>query len=207
MRRQTNWQAQWHCKHDCNLAAELEHAQPVLRLCLFFNLHKGHLRRSLVEISERHAIERECEKLINRFYYLFNQDMSLVADMFTEEGVMSLGGWKLGPGPEVMKAPLHAGSKNMLDGVEVVLNTVSNVVVDAIDEDTAKGMSCDTFWEHGYYDGDLQGRPAPITSPIGINIWEDEFRCENGEWKFSSRVMKPVFNNKVWKLQRKRRGQ
>ena len=43
--------------------------------------------------TEQHAIEHECTKLINRFYYLFNQDMSLVADMFTDDGVMLLGRW------------------------------------------------------------------------------------------------------------------
>ena len=158
-----------------------------------------------MEMSERHAIEHECTKLINRFYYLFNEDMALVADMFTEDGELYLGPWKLGPGPEPMRAPLHAGSKNMLEGVEVVLNTVSNVIVDVVDENTAIGKSCDTFWEHGYYDGNLEGRPAPVTSPIGINIWEDEFKCENGEWKFSKRQMNAVFNNKIWKLQRVRR--
>jgi hypothetical protein len=158
-----------------------------------------------VERSERHAIEHECEKLINRFYYLFNEDMSLVADMFTDDGYLILGKWELGPGPEPMKAPLHAGSKNMMEGVEVVLNTVSNVLVDVIDENNAIGRSRDTFWEHGYYDGDLQGRPAPITSPIGINEWQDEFKCVDGEWKFYKRTMTGVFNNKVWKLQRVRR--
>jgi hypothetical protein len=158
-----------------------------------------------VDRIERHAIEHECTKLINRFYYLFNQDMSLVADMFTDDGVMMLGRWQVGPGPESMKEPLHRGSKNMLEGVEVVLNTVSNVVVDVINESSATGMSCDTFWEHGYYDGDLQGTPAPISAPIGINTWHDEFRCVAGEWKFSKRQMKAVFNNKAWKLQKIRR--
>ena len=70
---------------------------------------------------ERHAIEHECEKLINRFYYLFNDDMSFVADLFTEDGYLILGKWALGPGPDAMRAPLHAGSKNMLAGVEVCL--------------------------------------------------------------------------------------
>jgi len=154
--------------------------------------------------TERHAIEHECEKLINRFYYLFNEDMSLVVDMFTDDGILLLGRWQVGPGHDAMKVPLHKGSKNMLEGVEVVLNTVSNVLVDAIDETHATGMSCDTFWEHGYYDGDLQGRPAPITSPIGINTWHDEFRCVAGEWKFAKRQMTPVFNNKAWKLQKVR---
>ncbi|MDA0788242.1 MAG: nuclear transport factor 2 family protein [Proteobacteria bacterium] len=152
--------------------------------------------------SERHAIEHECSKLINRFYHLFNQDMSFVADMFTDDGMLMLGRWPVGPGPEAMKEPLHKGSKNMLDGVEVVLNTVSNIVIDVVDETHATGISCDTFWEYGYYDGDLQGRPAPISAPIGINTWTDEFRCVDGEWKFSKRQMTAVFNNKVWKLQR-----
>lgn len=158
-----------------------------------------------MERLERHFIERDCEKLINRFYYLFNEDMSLVADLFTSDGSLFLGKWQVGPGPEAMRDPLHAGSKNMLEGVEVVLNTVSNIVVDVVDENHATGLSRDTFWEHGYYDGDLQGMPAPISSPIGINTWEDEFMCEDGEWKFQTRKMIPIFNNKAWKLQRVRR--
>ena len=101
-----------------------------------------------------------------------------------------------------MREPLHAGSKNMMSGVEVVLNTVSNVLIDVIDETTATGRSRDTFWEHGYHDGDLQGRPAPVSAPICINEWEDEFRSVDGEWKFQTRRMNAVFNNKVWKLQR-----
>lgn len=156
--------------------------------------------------QERQAIEHDCTKLINRFYYLFNQDLALVADMFTDDGYLCLGKWELGPGPEPMREPLHRGSKNMLDGVEVVLNTVSNIIVDVVDETHATATSCDTFWEHGYYDGDLQGRPAPITSPIGINTWQDELTCVDGEWKFSRRQMTAVFNNKAWKLQKVRRG-
>lgn len=152
--------------------------------------------------AERQAIEKDCEKLINRFYHLFNQDMSYVADLFTEDGTLALGKWVIGPGPEPMREPLHNGSKNMLEGVEVVLNTVSSIVVDVVDENTATAISHDTFWEYGYYDGDKQGRPAPITSPIGINTWEDELHCENGEWKFYTRKMIPIFNNKAWKLQR-----
>ncbi len=155
-----------------------------------------------MDMQQRHAIEHECERLIQRFNYLFNEDLGLVADMFTDDGYLYLGKWKLGPGPEPMREPLHAGSKNMMSGVEVVLNTVSNVLIDVIDETTATGRSRDTFWEHGYYDGDLQGRPAPVSAPIGINEWEDEFRCVDGEWKFQTRRMNAVFNNKVWKLQR-----
>ena len=155
-----------------------------------------------MDTFERIAIEHDCEKLINRFYYLFNDDMAFVADLFTDDGVLILGRWELGPGAEPMREPLHRGSKNMLEGVEVVLNTVSNIVVDVIDANNATAISRDTFWEHGYYDGDLQGQPAPITSPIGINTWEDQLRCVDGEWKFARRQMTAVFNNKVWKLQR-----
>ncbi len=150
--------------------------------------------------SERHEIEHECAKLVNRFYHLFNVDMAHVADMFTDDGTMELIGWKIGPGPEAMRAPLHAGSKNMLEGVEVVLNTVSNIVVDVVDENNATGMSCDTFWEHAYDPDRLDGRPAPISAPIGINAWNDEYRCVDGEWKFATRKMVPVFNNKFWRL-------
>ena len=57
--------------------------------------------------SERHEIEHECAKLINRFYHLFNVELSSVVNMFTEDGTMTLIGWKLGPGPEAMREPLR----------------------------------------------------------------------------------------------------
>ena len=155
--------------------------------------------------AERQAIEHDCTKLINRFYHLFNQDLAFVVDLFTKDGTLALGKWVLGPGHDEMRERLHKGSKNMLAGVEVVLNTVSNIVVDVIDDTTAKAISHDTFWEWGYYDGDLQGRPAPIKSTIGINTWEDELRLEDGEWKFHHRHMQAVFSNKAWKLQRIRK--
>ncbi len=153
--------------------------------------------------SERHEIEHECAKLINRFYHLFNVELSSVVDLFTEDGILDFGGWKLGPGPEAMRQPLYDGGKNTREGVEIVLNTVSNIVIDVIDENTATGVSYDTFWEHGYYDGNLMGRPAPVSAPIGLNVWNDEFRCVDDEWKFSKRRMDQVFNNKRWRLTRK----
>jgi hypothetical protein len=155
-----------------------------------------------LDIYERHAIEHECEKLINRYYHFANVDMGQTVDLFATDGYLQWPSKKVGPGHEDMRTFLHRASKNMLDGVEVVMNTVSNIVIDVIDETSAKGVSYDTFWEHGYYDGDLQGRPAPITSPIGLQTWDDEFRLEHGEWKFQSRKMTFVFNNKFWKLQR-----
>lgn len=156
-----------------------------------------------MERSERHAIEHECEKLVNRFYHLFNVELSLVADMFTDDGMMYLPGWPLGPGPDAMRDPLYQGGKNTRDGTEIVLNTVSNIVIDVIDGNTATGVSYDTFWEHGYYDGNLQGKPAPVSAPVGLSVWNDEFRCVDGEWKFAKRTMSPVFNNKYWKLTRR----
>ena len=155
-----------------------------------------------MDIYQRHAIEHECTKLINRYYHLANVDMALTVDMFAEDGHLQWPNYKVGPGHDTMREILHTASKNMLDGVEVVMNTMSNIVIDVVDETTATGISADTFWEHGYAPGNLEGRPAPVTSPIGLQTWNDEFTLENDEWKFQSRTLSFVFNNKFWKMQR-----
>jgi hypothetical protein len=81
----------------------------------------------------------------------------------------------------------------MLRGKEVVLNTMSNIVVDAVDEDHATGVAYDAMWETPYPDDEFAGRPAPMRRPKFMDRWDDEFIRENGVWKFENRKMEILY--------------
>jgi hypothetical protein len=146
-----------------------------------------------MENLDRVLIEKECERLVNRFHHLFNRELSLVAELVAEGGTLDFAGWKVGPDREQMIAAMRGGSRNMLRGKEVVLNTMSNVVVDTIDESHATGVVYDTMWETPYPDDEFAGRPAPVWRPKFLANWTDNFVREGDEWKFASRKMEVMF--------------
>jgi hypothetical protein len=146
-----------------------------------------------MEDLERVLIEKQCERLVNQYYHLFNRELSLVAELFSENGVLNIGGWKNGPDWEKSIPALQGGSRNMLRGKEVVLNTMSNIVVDAVDEDHATGVAYDAMWETPYPDDEFAGRPAPMRRPKFMDRWDDEFIRENGVWKFENRKMEILY--------------
>jgi hypothetical protein len=146
-----------------------------------------------MEDLDRVLIEKQCERLVNRWHHLFNQELSLATELIAEEGTLDLVGWKVGPDREQMIKAMRGGSYNMLRGKEVVLNTMSNVVIDAIDESHATGVAYDTMWETPYPDDEFAGRPAPVRRPKFIAHWTDDFVREADEWKFASRKMELTF--------------
>ena len=149
--------------------------------------------------SDQMLIEHDCAKLINRFHHLFNQDLSLVADsnIFTKDATLDLGWFEVGPGPDAMRAPLSARAAELREEGRVVLNAVSSIVVDAIDANHARGISTDTEWRHIGGDG-KPGLPAPVPLPTYIGYWTDEFRREDGRWKFARRSVRYTFDQQRW---------
>jgi hypothetical protein len=149
--------------------------------------------------TDQMIIEHDCAKLINRFHHLFNRDLSLVADsnLFTKDATLDLGWFEVGPGPEAMRAPLSARAAEMREEGRVVLNAVSSVVVDVIDANHARGMSTDTEWRH--VAGDQSSKlPVPVPLPTYLGYWTDEFRREDGQWKFARRSVRYIFDQQRW---------
>ena len=75
----------------------------------------------------------------------------------------------------------------------VPLNTMSNIVIDVVDENNATGVAYDAMWEYPYPDGEFGGRPAPIIRPKFIAQWADTFKRVEDEWKFADRRMEILF--------------
>ncbi len=138
-------------------------------------------------------IEHQCAKLINRFFHLFNRDLTLVADLFTKDGTMDLVSHKVGPGPEAMREQMRPATVSHLESKEIDMSHVSNIVVDVIDETTAKGISYDLARKHVDKEGLAPGQLAPLPSHFYAGHWDDKFRLEEGVWKFSSRVLKLTY--------------
>ena len=152
-----------------------------------------------MESADRMIIEHDCAKLVNRFHHLFNREPSLVAtsDMFTKDAKLDFGWFQAGPGPSTMRNTLAAVATEIQNAGHVVLNTTSNIVIQVVDEDHAKGISNDTMWRHIYGKTKIS-MPAPVPLPTYIGYWTDEFAREDGHWKFSSRAIRYTFDQQRW---------
>ena len=73
-------------------------------------------------------------------------------------------------------------------GTTSIGTTTTNILIDVVDENHAKGRAYYTF----YYDG--EGRdPALLTGPMAVGQYRDEFIRTAEGWKFSHREPKNVF--------------
>jgi hypothetical protein len=68
------------------------------------------------------------------------------------------------------------------------MHVTTNILIDVIDEDHAKGRAYYSF----YYDG--EGRnPAPIVGPMAVGQYRDEFVRTDAGWRFSFREPNNIF--------------
>jgi len=150
-----------------------------------------------MERLERMLIEHECARLVNKFHHLFNRELSAIAELFTEDGVADLG--RVMEGRDTIREAYRRGGSATRTGQDIVMNTVSNIVIDVIDENNATGYSYDVFWQHVYRGEDKKlGTPVPVSVPIYLGYWVDEFKCVDGEWKFASRKLRFIFDRRRW---------
>jgi hypothetical protein len=150
-----------------------------------------------MERLERMLIEHECTRLVNKFHHLFNRDLSAIADLFTEDGIADLGRGQGVKGRDTIREVYSSGGKDMKSRKAFVMNTVTNIVIDVIDENNATGYSYDIFWQY-IYPGEKHGTPAPVPLPMYLGYWLDEFKCVDSEWKFSSRKLRFMFDRRRW---------
>lgn len=134
----------------------------------------------------RSQIGYECSQLVYKFSHLFETKHSQVADLFTEDGSIQIGG-NNPPlvGREAIRDAYLAVEKRAGEETNILIS--NNVIVDVIDADTATGHS---YWTHHQH-RTKGGRPTtvlPYKEPHVIGKFEDEYRCVNGEWKFSKRT-------------------
>ena len=133
---------------------------------------------------QRSQIGYECSQLVYRFSHLFETVHSQVADLFTEDGSLTIGGNTVEGAEAIREAMLVVEQRA---GEETNILISNNVIVDVVDEDNATGHS---YWTHHQH-RTAGGRPTtvlPYKEPHVIGKFADEYRRVNGEWKFSKRT-------------------
>lgn len=133
---------------------------------------------------DRQSIEQACARLVTAFHVhidAFEHDEVLA--LFAEDAT-----W-IHP----MAGPLkgHQEFKAYLDSkstVPTAMHITTNILIDVIDEDHAKGRCYYSF----YYDG--EGRnPAPVVGPMAVGQYRDEFIRTADGWRFSFRQPTNIF--------------
>lgn len=139
-----------------------------------------------MDAIQRSQIGYECSQLVYRFSHLFETKHSQVADLFTEDGSIQIGG----NSPPVVGAEAIREAYLVVEkraGEETNLLISNNVIVDVIDEDNATGHS---YWTHQQH-RTAGGRPTtvlPYKEPHVVGKFSDEYKRVNGEWRFSKRT-------------------
>ena len=143
-----------------------------------------------MDALRRSQIGYECSQLVYRFSHLFEAVHSQVADLFTEDGSLQIGG----------NADSVVGAENIRTAMMVVEQRAgeetnilisNNVIVDVTDEDNATGHS---YWTHQQH-RTPGGRPdtvLPYKEPHVVGKFADEYKRVDGEWKFSKRVFSGI---------------
>ncbi len=133
---------------------------------------------------DRQAIEQACARLVTAFHVHIDAfEHDAVLNLFADDAI-----W-IHP----MAGPLHgrAAFQAYLDSKSTkpqAMHITTNILIDVIDENRAKGRAYYTF----YYDGN-GGVPAVLDTPMAVGQYRDEFIRTDAGWKFAHREPKNIF--------------
>jgi ketosteroid isomerase-like protein len=133
---------------------------------------------------DRQAIEQACARLVTAFHVHIDAfEHDAVLNLFAKDAVWVHPMAGTLTGEAEFKAYLDSKSTK-----PQAMHVTTNILIDVIDEDHAKGRAYYTF----YYDG--EGRdPAVLETPMAVGQYRDEFIRTADGWKFSHRHPKNVF--------------
>jgi hypothetical protein len=124
-----------------------------------------------------------CQDLCARYAYNCDRDRSKVADLFTDDAVLSLVGRTMRGREEIRKG------MEPRPGV-FTLHICPNAVIDFDGEDSAYGT---THLLSMGAEGDEADLPLPAPGPRTGGIYYDRFRRVDGRWLFSERRLEQIF--------------
>jgi len=130
---------------------------------------------------ERLLIERACARLVTEYcHFVDHGEAAKIADQFTEDGV-----WKSAENTMSGRDAIRRGSQNRQDNVERMSRHVcSNLLIDVIDENNAKGVVYLTLYRH---DGKPERRVSPSDVPTMVGEYRDTFMRTPAGWRFKRR--------------------
>jgi len=141
-----------------------------------------------MDLLERMAVERECERLTYRYCEAVDLGhASRLADVFAEDGVFAAGGLHLVGRAEIRRVFTEREQVRELRTRHVC----TNVRVDVLDELTATGVVYLTlFRRRGSADWSV---PVPTTAPALVGSYHDRYVRTGDGWRIAERRQQVVF--------------
>jgi uncharacterized protein (TIGR02246 family) len=131
--------------------------------------------------SERLEIERECERLVTRYcHYVDHGEAARIAELFAKDGVWCAPGVEM-KGQEEVRRGFAARQANRGRRSRHVC---SNLVVEVIDADHARGVVYLTLYRH---DGAEGRRTSPLEGPVLVGEYRDRFVRTPEGWRIAER--------------------
>jgi hypothetical protein len=132
--------------------------------------------------AQRIEIERACERLcLDYAFYADNGQSDDWAGLFAEDGEMRLFGKD-----HVGRAAIRATSSGA-DGPNVTVHSLSNVRIEVLGPDTARGTNYVTVYS--------QAKANPASSgltPVLVGVYRDEYRRTAEGWRIARRAFQPL---------------
>lgn len=133
-------------------------------------------------------IERACTALSISFARAIDfRDYDAFVELFTEDAVLDTG--QPLDGLDAIRASL-AGRDDRLRTRHVI----TNVFVDVLNADEARGIAYLTLYRH-HWDDNLRPGPAPSAGPAAVGHYEDRFARTARGWRFRSRRLHVAFSD------------
>lgn len=141
-----------------------------------------------MEAETRERIERECARLVNAYaQYIDLGQAERVVELFTEDAV-----WE-GPGTRMAgREEIRKGFAARQRSRRVSRHVCTNLRVDVVDEDEARGIVYLTLYRHDPQEG-AEGRAAPLDGPVVVGHYRDRFRRVDGAWRIAHREIEVAF--------------
>lgn len=133
----------------------------------------------MVDVLERMAAERACERLVYRYaQHVDFGGAAAVADLFTDDGVWLGADGRAMVGREAIRAAF-AARQTMVQRQS--RHVMTNVLVDVTSDDEATGIAYLTNYRHDSETGQAE-HPAPAGHPKFMGEYHLDFRLVEGQW-------------------------
>lgn len=134
----------------------------------------------------RGAIERMCARLVHGYARAADfGDHVAAASFFAEDGVLEMPGGRRFASRAAIRKRLEEQPRD-----QVSRHIITNLLVEAIDENRARGFCYLTIYRAAR--GDSAG-PLPSALPFAIGHYEDAFARVAGGWRFAARRLTFTF--------------
>ena len=138
--------------------------------------------------TDADLIRTECQALSIAYARALDfRDYDELANLFTENGVLDT--VRQAKGRAAIRASLH----DRPDEIRT-RHIITNVFVEVIDADTARGISYLSLYRHQGPES-LAAGPVPLDAPAAIGHYEDSFQRTSEGWRLASRKLHLAFKN------------